>query len=101
MGGHVGAAEAHAVSYIGIGDGASHLMRVVISGCVPEAEAVERAEFVVRACNSHADLVAALRHLLELLDECAMNKVAPSLDDGDWPIAQARKALAQAERSAQ
>lgn len=58
------------------------------------AERKANAELIARSGNQHQTLVAALAHLLELVDECAINHVPPSLHDGDWPIAQARAALA-------
>lgn len=57
-------------------------------------EAKERmAEFIAVG----PDLYAACQHLLELVEQCQINGVPP--DSSDWPVEQARAAIAKAAKA--
>lgn len=62
----------------------------------------EIAAFIVRACNAHDDLLAALKTVTELLEGFRENPIDADLDEDEEPIIapaidQARAALAKAE----
>ena len=59
-----------------------------------QAEAEANAAFIVRACNSHAQLVAALEKLIDHASETYPHFESPR---GQADIAQARAALAAAQ----
>ena len=69
-------------------------------GPTPEAEMEANAAFIVRACNSHAALVEALRKMMKLVadfeDAAKGDCDMPELSEADSIHEQARAAIARA-----
>lgn len=91
VGGLIVRQQSKRVSYIGIGNGGEHIARAVITGCINEQTARANAAFIVRACNAHDGLVAALSAAVEALSEvpCLSNKQESASVQARFAIAKA------------
>ena len=72
----------------GIMDEAGIQQAVILGGSAGVSQDdIKRAEFIVRACNSHDDLLAALE---AIIDACESDICEPELGDGFAAIAKAK-----------
>lgn len=86
--------------YHGIGNGQAAIARALVTGVTSYEEAYANAAFIVRAVNTHEEMLIALKNFVGNVGDCLCCGRPESLDcQPDCNIEIARKAIAKAEES--